>query len=52
MKTGPEYKPCLFCGKLISPGRFGKRLYCTAGCKQAHYRLRKSGVTTPKRPVT
>ena len=39
-------KHCKHCGRAISPGRAGRRDYCSAACKQAAYRKRKNGDVT------
>jgi hypothetical protein len=42
-KIRPD-KYCEYCGRRISPGRSGRRKFCSNACKQAAYRLRL-GVT-------
>lgn len=44
MKVIRPDKYCEYCGRRMSPGRSGRRRYCSNACKQAAYRLRL-GVT-------
>lgn len=32
---------CLHCGRRISPGRHGRRVYCSNGCRQGAYKRRR-----------
>ena len=41
MNAQPELVPCLYCGRLISPGRNRKRKFCNVAEKQAAYNERK-----------
>jgi len=36
---------CLSCKRRMSPGRSGRRLYCSNACRQAAYRKRQGAVT-------
>ena len=32
---------CLHCGRRMSPGRHGRRQYCSNGCRQSAYKRRR-----------
>ena len=32
---------CLHCGRRMSPGRHGRRVYCSNGCRQSAYKQRR-----------
>ena len=32
---------CLYCGRRMSPGRHGRRRYCSNGCRQSAYKRRR-----------
>jgi NADH pyrophosphatase NudC (nudix superfamily) len=34
---------CAHCGRRMSPGRHGRRLYCSNGCRQSAYKRRRRG---------
>lgn len=38
---------CAYCGRRMSPGRHGRRRYCSNGCRQGAYKRRRrvEGVT-------
>jgi len=44
-KNRPDV-PCKNCGRMMSPGRNGKRDYCNNACKQAAWRKRKDQLVT------
>ena len=43
---------CEGCGKVITSGKSGNKIYCNRACKQLAYRMRKKGIVTVPDTVT
>ena len=43
---------CLYCGRRMSPGKWGKRRYCSNACRQSAYKRRRRAAALTVEGVT